>query len=79
MTKRPIIHQNFRQNFKPHSKAKKTAVRETKKKLLVAENALTSIANKTEREDSLVYLDDQYIQTLRNMADVLTSVRKEIK
>jgi hypothetical protein len=66
-------------NFKPHSKAKKKAVRETRKRLLTAEQQLSAVAARVEREDSLVYLDDQYITTLRNMADVLSAVRKGIK
>ncbi len=66
-------------NFKSHSKAKKKAVRETKKRLLTAEQQLSAVAARVEREDSLVYLDDQYIITLRNMADVLAAVRKGIK
>jgi hypothetical protein len=66
-------------NFKPYSKAKKKAVRDTKKRLLTAEQQLSAVAARVEREDSLVYLDDQYITTLRNMADVLSAVRKGIK
>ena len=66
-------------NFKPYSKAKKRAIRVTKKRLLTAEQQLSAVAARVDREDSLVYLDDQYITILRNMADVLSAVRKGIK